>query len=210
MAYLSRYISNFSNRSEPLRKITRKWQKFAWSQEQQLTFEDLKKAITSAPVLIPYNPEQQTRVICDGSFPVDSERMPTNPFCKSVTIRNREKIFANRTRSLSSIIYHQETIYVLEATQFELATDHKPLLPIFNNPKVKLPPRIERMVMKIQNLDFTAIYIPGKKNVTDYISRHPLPEIAVTGRESHVNAIINVNHVLSWKQLLQQHWKIKN
>ena len=79
MAYLSRYISNFSNRSEPLRKITRKGQKFAWSQEQQLAFEDLKKAITSAPVLIPYNPERQTRVICDQPFPADSERIPTNP-----------------------------------------------------------------------------------------------------------------------------------
>ena len=54
----------------------------------------------------------------------------------------------------------------------------------------------------MQNLDFTAIYIPGKANVTDYISRHPLPEVAVTGHESHVNAIINVNHAVVMERIV--------
>ena len=58
-------------------------------------------------------------------------------------------------------------MYLLGADHFELATDHKPLLPIFNNSRAKLPLRIERMVMKMQNLDFTAVYIPGKTNATN-------------------------------------------
>ena len=69
MAYLSRYISNFSSRSEPLRRITRKEQKFVWLQEQQLAFEYLKKAITTAPILIPYDPE-------------DREPVPTSSLCE--------------------------------------------------------------------------------------------------------------------------------
>ena len=35
--------------------------------QQSKAFEDLKTAITSAPVLIPYYPEGDTLVICDGS-----------------------------------------------------------------------------------------------------------------------------------------------
>ena len=68
LAYLSRYISNFSRRCEPLRRITKSNQKFVWTQEQQTAFDDLKKAIITAPVLIPFRPERDTRVICDGSL----------------------------------------------------------------------------------------------------------------------------------------------
>ena len=67
LAYLSRYINNFSSRCEPLRRLTRNNAKFEWTNEQQTAFDDLKKAITSAPVLIPYYPERDTLVICDGS-----------------------------------------------------------------------------------------------------------------------------------------------
>ena len=69
VAYLSRYISNFSSRCEPLRKLTKVNAKFEWSTNQETAFKDLKAAITAAPVLIPYHPERETLVICDGSAP---------------------------------------------------------------------------------------------------------------------------------------------
>ena len=52
------------------------------------------------------------------------------------------------------------------------------------------------MVMKMQNLDFTAIHIPGKSNMTDYLSRHPLPEVEKTGHERHVRAVIETDHAV--------------
>ena len=67
LAYLSRYISNFSSRCEPLGRLTRVNAKFEWTKEQRAAFEDLKSAITSAPVLVPYYPERDTLVISDGS-----------------------------------------------------------------------------------------------------------------------------------------------
>jgi hypothetical protein len=65
MAYLSRYIDNFSSRCEPLRRITKGENKFEWT-TQQKAFDDLKSAITSTPVLVPYHPKRETFVICDG------------------------------------------------------------------------------------------------------------------------------------------------
>ena len=67
VAYLSRYIHNFSSCCEPLRRLTRHNAKFKWTNEQQIAFDDLKKAITSAPVLMLFYPERDTLVICDGS-----------------------------------------------------------------------------------------------------------------------------------------------
>ena len=55
-----------SSRCEPLRKLTKVNAKFEWSTEQEKAFKDLK-AISAAPVLIPYHPERETLIICDGS-----------------------------------------------------------------------------------------------------------------------------------------------
>ena len=50
--------------------------------------------------------------------------------------------------------------------------------------------------MTMQNLDFTAIPIPGKSNMTDYLSRHPLPEIEKTGHEQQIRAVIETDHAV--------------
>ena len=63
LAYLSRYISNFSSKCEPLRRLTRNNATFHWTKEQQQAFVTLKTAITTAPVLVPYYPERDTLVI---------------------------------------------------------------------------------------------------------------------------------------------------
>ena len=48
VAHLSRYISYFSSRCEPLRKLTKVNVKFEWSTEQEKVFKDLKATITAA------------------------------------------------------------------------------------------------------------------------------------------------------------------
>lgn len=60
VAYLSRYIGNFSSRCEPLRRLTKADAKFEWWTDQDRTFKDLKAAITAAPVLFPYHLEHAT------------------------------------------------------------------------------------------------------------------------------------------------------
>ena len=54
IAYLSRFIENFSIRSEPLRRLTKQGHSFEWDREQQLEFADLRNAMTATPLLIPY------------------------------------------------------------------------------------------------------------------------------------------------------------
>ena len=76
---------------------------------------------------------------------------------------------------------NQFSIYLLGAPRFKIITAHKPLIPLFNKATTKLPPRIEKWVMGMQDVDFELVYQPGKDEADplDFLSRHPLPE---TGR----------------------------
>ena len=87
-------------------------------------------------------------------------------------------------------------MYLLGAPKFKLATDHKPLIPLFNNPTAKPPPCIERLALKMQNLDFEMIHIPGKTNMTDYLSRHPPPETGTDRLEKYVITTVQSEHAV--------------
>ena len=50
--------------------------------------------------------------------------------------------------------------------------------------------------MKMQNLDFTAVHITGKSNMTDYLSRHPLPEVQQTNHEGYIKAVTEADHAI--------------
>lgn len=44
-------MENFSGLAAPLTKLTKKNEKFVWSSECEQSFQDLKRVLTSAPVL---------------------------------------------------------------------------------------------------------------------------------------------------------------
>ena len=110
--------------------------------EQQTAFENPKKAITSAPVQILYHPKRETLVICDRSpIGLGKHSMVINQFIMQVAY-----VHTPRGDTLKSTSRLQ--MYLLGGNYFTIATDHKPLLPLFNNPQEKLPPRIDWLIMK--------------------------------------------------------------
>ncbi len=210
VAYLSRYIDRFSSRCEPLRRLTKENTKFQWGPEQQQAFDDLKAALTTAPVLIPYQPGRETLVIVDGSpeglggallQKTTEGFQPVHYVSRTLTDTEKHYSQIEREALAAEFTTSRLQMYLLGAPKFKLVTDHKPLLPLLNNPKAKIPPRIERIIIKMQNLDFEAIHIPGKSNMTDYISRHPLPETGKHHIEKHVNAAIQADHAIVWSKI---------
>ena len=65
-------------------------------------------------------------------------------------------------------------------------TDHKPLVPLYNNPKSKPPARIERWMLRLQPYDFELKYRPGIGNPADYLSRHTPSVTEMSRREERV------------------------
>ena len=58
---------------------------------------------------------------------------------------------------------------------FIVVTDHKPVEVIFNNPRHATCIRLQRMTVRMLDHEFKVEYRPGKTNISDYTSRHPLP-----------------------------------
>ena len=65
--YYRRFIENFSKIAKPMPSLLEKGVAFKWTEARQTAFEELKKRLTAAPVLI--LPDQQKRftVYCDAS-----------------------------------------------------------------------------------------------------------------------------------------------
>ena len=65
--YLSKFISNYSQTSAPLRTLLENDCEWHWEEQQNIAFSALKRYITNAPVLKFFNPESETRVTVDVS-----------------------------------------------------------------------------------------------------------------------------------------------
>ena len=89
-------------------------------------------------------------------------------------------------------------MYLLGAPKFKIITGHKPILSMFNKASTKLPPRIERWVMDMQDVDFELVYEPGKdeQDPLDFLSRHPLAVSGTDNTEKIVMNIISAEHAV--------------
>jgi hypothetical protein len=65
--YYRRVIMDLSNISKPITELLKDHVKFVWSSECNKAFEELKKLLTTAPVLAQPNVEKSFDVYCDAS-----------------------------------------------------------------------------------------------------------------------------------------------
>ena len=69
---------------------------------------------------------------------------------------------------------------------------------MLNKATARLPPRIERWVMDMQDVDFKLVYEPGKDDADpmDFLSRHPLPVIGTDNTERVIKSILMAEHAV--------------
>ena len=65
--YYLKFVEGFSKLATPLTKLTRKEEKFVWSEACQQSFDELKRKLTSAPVLTLPSGQDEYTVYCDAS-----------------------------------------------------------------------------------------------------------------------------------------------
>jgi len=194
--YLDKFIKNKAEVQGPISQLLQKDAAFVWDTPQQNAFEELKRVISSSPVLSYFDNDKQTTLNADASSTglgavVMQEGKPIA--YGSRTLTSSEKHYANIERELLAIAWGVQKFHTyLYGRQVIVETDHKPLEAIFKKPLNEAPPRLQRMLLKLTKYDLQVRYVPGKQQVlSDCLSRAPL-HLGEPGSTDHDEIHVNL------------------
>lgn len=139
----------------------------------------LKDKLCSDTVISYYDPRKPVTVRVDAS-PVGLGAIllqdEDNVVCyASRALSPVESRYSQTEREALAVTWACEhcDLYLRGLQHFTVITDHKPLETIWKKP---CPPlRIERWGLRLQPYKFIIRYLPGRENIADYMSRHPIP-----------------------------------
>jgi hypothetical protein len=172
--YYHRFIKYFSKIAKPMTRLLEKGKEFKRSQECQACFEELRKRLTSAPVLTLLDITRSSNVYCDASRSGLGCTLMQDGRVVSYASRQLKKHKENYpTHDLElADVVHALKIYrhYIIGHQCEIYTDHKSLKYIFTQSDLNL--RQRRWLELIKDYDVGINYHPGKANVvTGALSR---------------------------------------
>lgn len=180
--YLNKFVPMLSTLDEPLRRLLHKDSKFEWTKEQAKAFSAIKEAMGKIDNLGFYRVEDRTAVITDASpnglgailiqFD-ESEKHRVISFA-SKALTDTEHRYCQTEKEALGIVWGVERFqYYLLGKQFDIFTDCKVLSFLFSK-RSRPCARIERWVLRLQAFDYRIIFMSGKDNVADALSRLPI------------------------------------
>jgi ribonuclease HI len=174
VGYYCRFIEGFSKIVKPLTTLLEKGKEFKWDEKCQASFEELKKRLTTTPVLIMPDIHKGFDVYCDASQQglgcVLMQEGKVVAYA-SRQLRKHEQNYPTHDLELAAVVHALKIWrhYMIE-NKCQIFTDHKSLKYIFTQKDLNLRQRRWLELIKDYNLDIQ--YHPGKANVVaDALSR---------------------------------------
>ena len=168
MTYIVSFIPNFSDKSH-LRDLVKKDTPFVLHEDHINCFNELKAILSSEACLAYYDPKKPVTLEMDASQKgVGAALFQNNrPVAfASKTLDQTQSNYPNIDRQMLAIVLDITRFHTyLYGRHFKVVTDHKPLVDIVDKPLHKAPPRLQRMLYKIQGYDFQLTYKPGNTMV---------------------------------------------
>ena len=180
ITYMSPFIENLAQKAAPLRDLLKKDSLFLWEEHHQKCFMTLKDAVSEDATLVYFDTSTTPVLETDASIKGLGVTLLQNdkPVAfASKTLTDAETRYACIERELLAIVYGVERFHTyLYGKEFIIKTDHKPLVMITQKPLTRAPPRLQRMLLRLQQYDFKIEYKPGKEMaLADTLSRLPSP-----------------------------------
>ena len=129
--YYKRFIEDFSYLVAPMTKLTRNEVKFEWNDLCERGFQELKRRLTSTPILVVLDRGQGYTVYCDvfndglGCVLMQSERVVGYG---SRQLKNHEQSYPTHDMKLAAIVFALKIwLHYLYCEQFEVFFDYKSL-----------------------------------------------------------------------------------
>ena len=184
--YYRKFVEGFSKLAAPLTKLTRKEEKFVWSEACQQSFDELKRKLTSALVLTLPSGQDGYTVYCDtsrqglGCVLMQHENVIAYA---SRQLKKHEQNYPTHDLELAAVIFALRIWrHYLYGVPCRIFTDHKSLQYLFTQKELNM--RQRRWVELIKDYECTIEYHPRKANVVaDALSRKS------TGSISHLKAV---------------------
>ena len=180
--YYRKFIRGFADIAAPLAALTRKDRVFKWTKECQGAFEQLKKALTSAPVLASPDYSQPFIVRSDASdmalggvlaqWDKNGDEHPVAYYSRLFSPAE-VKMSPTEKEALSMVECCEHYHPYIYGSRFELQVDHQPLTWLMKNQDLK--GKHARWLIRLQGYDFDISYRPGKEHVdADAMTRGPV------------------------------------
>ncbi|KAK3720683.1 hypothetical protein QZH41_003445 [Actinostola sp. cb2023] len=144
--YCSRSIKGYATITQPLRELTQ------WTTRHDHSLNQLKEALTNAPVTSYFDHDRDTEINVDASpvglgailaqsDPVTGEKKVVAYASRALT--DVESRYSQTERKALGVIWGCEYFHLyVYGKPVTVVTDHKPLVTIFNDPKSKPPARL--------------------------------------------------------------------
>ncbi|VVA41587.1 PREDICTED: retrotransposon, partial [Prunus dulcis] len=172
--YYRRFVEGFASIAAPLTRFTRKDVAFEWTEECEQSFQELKKRLTTAPVLaLPDNA---------GNFVIYSDASLQGLGCvlmqhdrviayASRQLKKHEQNYPVHDLELAAVVFALKIWrHYLYGETCQIFTDHKSLKYFFTQRELNM--RQRRWLELIKDYDCTIEYHPGRANVVaDALSR---------------------------------------
>nr|KYP63292.1 Retrovirus-related Pol polyprotein from transposon 17.6 [Cajanus cajan] len=143
--YYRRFIENFSRLALPLTKLTKKDQPFVWDSRCEESFQELKRRLTSAPVLVLREPSKTFEVFCDASkLGLGGVLMQEGKVVAyaSRQLKIHEKNYPTHDLELAAIVFVLKLWrHYLFRPRFEVFSDHKSLKYLFDQKELNMRKR---------------------------------------------------------------------
>ncbi|WVZ70314.1 hypothetical protein U9M48_018989 [Paspalum notatum var. saurae] len=165
--YYRRFIESFSRIAKPMTSLLEKGVPFIWTKERQAAFDELKKRLTTAPVLTLLDLTKSFTVYCDASKEglgcVLMQEGKVIAYA-SRQLRKHEVNYPTHDLELAAVVHALKIWrHYLFGNWCEIYTDHKSLKYIFTQNELNM--RQRRWLELIEDYDLEIHYHPGKANV---------------------------------------------
>ena len=169
--YLSQFIPSMSNLTSNLRKLLKKDVLFEWTDNHEKEFQKLKSKVSSDACLQYFDTTKPVTWQVDASKvglvgvlikkDIQCRSRPVASASKSLT--PAETRYADIECEMLAVVFGCMRFYhYLYGTEFICQSDHKPLEDIHLKHLGDAPPRLQRLLLKIQPYNFVIKYVPGK------------------------------------------------
>ena len=143
---MSKFCPNLAAKTELLRELLNKSNEWTWGEVQEKAFQDVKTSLSSKPILALYDPNKITTVAADasayglGAVLVQKQSAhkwkPVAYISRAMTLT--EQRYPQIEKEALALTWACETFtdYLL-GLEFNIQTDHKPLVPLFSTKRLE-------------------------------------------------------------------------